>query len=197
MSFLRSPSAFGSHVRPPVRDLDLSVITNSSSRSHQRVKGISSKAIRILGDSLRNHFYLRHLSLRGSLRSSRHLAILSKALEHNVSLNFLDLSDNECVFADTHLPVEFVDALRTNGNIHELVLDRTGISNQEIETLVPAVLHNVTTLSLRSNRIDDAAVRILVDWVLLRTWCSILSHRVTFFFSTSIMTLKNHHTRTI
>ena len=168
MSFLRSPSAFGSHARPPVRDLDLSVISNSS-RSHQRVKGISSKAIRILGDSLRNHFYLRHLSLRGSLRSSRHLAILSKALEHNVSLNYLDLSDNECVFADKHLPVEFVDALRTNGNIHELVLDRNGISNQEIETLVPAVLHNVTTLSLRSNRIDDDAVRILVDWVLLRT----------------------------
>ena len=134
------------------------------------MKGISSKAIRILGDSLRNHFYLRHLSLRGSLRSSRHLAILSKALEHNVSLNYLDLSDNECVFADKHLPVEFVDALRTNGNIHELVLDRNGISNQEI--LVPAVLHNVTTLSLRSNRIDDDAVRILVDWVLLRTLCS-------------------------
>ena len=154
------------------------------------MKGISSKAIRILGDSLRNHFYLRHLSLRGSLRSSRHLAILSKALEHNVSLNYLDLSDNECVFADKHLPVEFVDALRTNGNIHELVWDRNGISNQEIETLVPAVLHNVTTLSLRSNRIDDAAVRILVDWVLFVRSVR-YAHRVTFF---SLRNKLEHHT---
>lgn len=168
MSFLRSPSAFGSHARPPVRDLDLSVIANSN-RPHQRVKGVSFKAIRILSDSLRNHYYIRRLSLRGSLRSSRHLTILSKALEHNISLNFLDLSDNECVFANQALPAEFVDAMRTNGNIHELVLNRNGISNQEIEKLVPALLHNVTSLSLRSNRVDDEGVRILVDWVLLRT----------------------------
>jgi Ran GTPase-activating protein (RanGAP) involved in mRNA processing and transport len=131
--------------------------------------GISSRAIDILALSLRNHFYVHRLSLRGSLRSSRHLAVLSKSLELNASLTFLDLSNNEVVFANQAMPEEFVDAMRTNGNIQELVLDRNGLATLEIKTLVPGVLHNITTLSLRSNRIDDEGARVLVNWILLRT----------------------------
>ncbi|MDC3321640.1 hypothetical protein OAV88_03465, partial [bacterium] len=169
LAFLRSPSAFGSHVRPPIRDLDLSVTTTNKRRQHKRLMGISSRAIDILALSLRNHFYVHRLSLRGSLRSSRHLAVLSKSLELNASLTFLDLSNNEVVFANQAMPEEFVDAMRTNGNIQELVLDRNGLATLEIKTLVPGVLHNITTLSLRSNRIDDEGARVLVNWILLRT----------------------------
>ncbi len=168
LTFLRSPSAFGSHARPPVRELDLSVLSKRS-RNNKRVKGISSSAVYVLSESLKTHFYLRSLSLRGSLRSSRHLSLLSKALEHNASLTSLDLSDNKCSFSNGAIPIEFIDAMRTNGSIREVVLDRNGIAENEIKMLVPGLLHNVTTLSLRSNRIDDESVCVLVDHLLLRS----------------------------
>eukprot|EP00939_MAST-03C_sp_MAST-3C-sp1_P003117 g3117.t1 len=157
LHFLAFPSAFSSKNRPAARALNMGVECRGKSA------GVSDAAIQTLQISLSNHFYLSDLCLRGAIRGSRHLDLLSGAIKSNTSLRRLDLSENAACFERGLVSSAFVTALRSNRHIRVIALDDNNIGRVVLSKLCPALRGNVEDLSLASNRIDNRCCELLEE----------------------------------